>query len=49
MPLTSSVVEQMTARFHSFYNLKSQDLVEEGAVSFKQVHRFIKGNKIFWG
>ena len=50
MPLTSSVVQQMMARFRNFWNLKnSQDLVLKGAVRFEQVQRFIWAKKIFWG
>ena len=42
MPLTSSVVWQMMAKFRNFYNVKkSQDLVQKGAVRFEQVQRFI--------
>ena len=42
MPLTSSVVQQMMARFRNFYCLqKSQDLDQKGAVRFKQAQRFI--------
>ena len=42
MPLTSSGVEQMMARFRTFYRLsKSQDLIQKGPVRFEQVQRFI--------
>ena len=42
MPLTSSVVEEMVARFRKLLQpLKSQDLVLKGAVHFNQVQRFI--------
>ena len=42
MPLTSSVVQQVMARFLTFTAYKkSQDLVLKGAVRFKQVQRFI--------
>ena len=42
MPLTSSVVWHIKARFRNFYNVeKSQDLVLKGAVLFEQVQRFI--------
>ena len=42
MPLTSSVVWQMMARFRNFCNIKkSQDLVWKGAARFEQMQRFI--------
>ena len=42
MPLTSSVVEQMMAKFCNFYSLKKgQDLVKQRAVRFEQVQRYI--------
>ena len=50
MPLTTSVVQQVMARFRNLYSLqKSQDLVQKGAVHFEQVQRVILAKKIFWG
>ena len=52
MPLTSSVVWQVMARFRNFYiekkkkkKKKGQDLVLKGAVRFQQVQRFIWAKK----
>ena len=49
MPLTSLVVQQMMARFRSFYNVKkSQDFKKVQFVS-NRCKDFFKQKKMFWG
>ena len=47
MPLTSSVVEQMVARFLTAW--KKSRLGQKSAMRFKQAQRVIKATNISWG
>ena len=50
MPLTSSVVWQMIARFCNFYNVKKvKTLVKKAQCVLNRRKELSKGKKIFWG